>query len=247
MSAKKAGIIVIGNEVLSGKVEEQNAAFFIRELRREGVDIERISFIRDDIPTIVDEIQRLHPQVDYLFTTGGVGGTHDDLTMKAVATAFERSLVTHPKLLELLENHYQDKTNDAVRRMALVPEGTELVGEGITRYPLAKVEKLFIFPGVPSFVRYKFEAVRPLLEGTPVTLGEIYLNVGESVIADSLAQIDGGHPEVEIGSYPNFDEAFDHRVRITIESRISEEVSAVIKALKAAWQPEWVLRVSEPG
>jgi molybdopterin-biosynthesis enzyme MoeA-like protein len=126
--------------------------------------------------------------------------------------------------------------------MGRLPQGAELLGRDELRYPLVKVRNVFVFPGVPIFLRTKFEVVKRLIRATPFILRQIFLNVGEDRIAEPLTEIDRAFPDVEFGSYPRFDDA-DHRVKLTVEGRDPERVAAGLQALMKRLDPEWVVRV----
>jgi molybdenum cofactor synthesis domain-containing protein len=236
-----AGLVVIGNEVLSGKVEEENARFLIRELRELGVAVMRVVVIRDDVDTIARDVRAMSADHDHVFTSGGVGSTHDDVTMVAIARAFDLPIEEHAGLLRLLERHYAERTNDAVRRMALLPRSAELIGVQQLRYPLVRVRNVFVFPGVPEFLRSKFAAVKDLVRTRPFALGQVFVSVGEDLIADRLTAVAAAFPDLEFGSYPRFDDA-DHRVKVTIESRDRDRVERGREALLAALEPSWIVR-----
>lgn len=237
-----AGIVVIGNEVLSGKVDDENARYLIKELRELGITLSRIAVIRDDLPKIAKEVREMSDENTIVFTSGGVGATHDDLTMDGVARAFGVPLVRHPELLNLLEAHYRDRKSDAVLRMADVPEGTELVGLGETIFPIIKVRNVYVFPGVPQYFRMKFEFLKSRLREKPFVLKQIFVSVGESMIAEAMTEVQNAHPAVEIGSYPRFDTA-EYRVKITVEAHDEASVADAIAALCARFDPGWIVRI----
>jgi molybdenum cofactor synthesis domain-containing protein len=240
--ASTAAIIVIGNEVLSGKVDDENARYLIRELRTLGVQLIRVSIIRDELETIAEEVRKRSAEATYVFTSGGVGATHDDLTMEGVARAFGVKLKRHPALLELLEARYVDRKTDNVLRMADVPEGTELVGLGEQLFPIVKVKNVYVFPGVPAYLKMKFEYLKAGLKENAFVLKQIFVKVGEAAIAEMMTETQNAHPGVEIGSYPRFDGA-DHRVKITIESRDESAVAEAVAVLLSRFDPAWVVRV----
>lgn len=242
-----AGILVIGNEVLSGKVEEQNGRFLMGALREMGVRVDRVVLVRDDAAAIVEEVQRMSAQYDHVFTSGGVGGTHDDITMPAVARAFGLELVPHPALLAMLEAHFGEGLTAAHQRLALVPDGAVLhSGEGV-RVPAVRVRNVFVLPGAPDHLRAKLPAIRPLLNGRPIWLGEIFLAVDEELLAETLATADVLRDDVEVGSYPRFDGQADHRVKVTIEGPSELACREVLDYLLGAWKGTgFVVRVAEP-
>ena len=237
-----AGLIVIGNEVLSGKVEEENARFIIQELRALGVTLMRVVFIRDDINTIANDVRVMAQQYDHVLTSGGVGSTHDDVTLQAVAQAFELPLSPHPFLGQMLEARFGDDINESAKRMGLLPEGAELLGQEQLKYPLVKVRNVYVFPGVPAFLRAKFEVLKPTLQGAPFVLQQVYLQTSEHLIAQPLAQLAEVFPDVEFGSYPRFD-IEEYKVKLTIESKDPARVEAAKQALLERLSPGWVVRV----
>lgn len=237
-----AGIVVIGNEVLSGKVEEENARYLTRGLRELGVALMRVVFVRDEIGTIAEDVRQMADAYTHVFTTGGVGSTHDDLTFEAIAAAFGVGLELHPELDQALQAHYGSRYDHATRRMALLPEGTELLGMGELRYPVIKVRNVFVLPGVPSFLKLKFDYLRPRLRTQPFALRQVFLSVGEDRIAVLLKAVADAHPHLEFGSYPRFDDA-DYRVKITIESKDQAEVEAGLAMLTQRLDPSWILRI----
>ena len=237
-----AGIVVIGNEVLSGQVEEANARYLVKELRALGVQLMRIVVCRDDIDTIAKDVRELSDAYTHVFTSGGVGSTHDDLTLTAIARAFDAPIEPHPILMGMIEAHFGDRINDAVRRMGLLPRGAELLGLNELRFPLVRVRNVYVFPGVPEYLRAKFEWLKPQLADTPFVLKQVLLRVGEDRIAERLATLDAAHTEVAFGSYPRFD-TDEYRTKITLECRDPDRVQAALDDLLGWLDPSWVVRV----
>lgn len=237
-----AGIVVIGNEVLSGQVEEANARYLVHELRAIGVQLMRVVVVRDDVDTIARDVREASDAYTHVFTSGGVGSTHDDLTLTAIAQAFDSPIQPHPVLMQMIETHYGDRINDAVRRMAHLPRDAELLGLGELRYPLVRVRNVYVFPGVPAYLQAKFEWLKPRLAATPFILRQIYLRVGEERIAEGLAALDMAYADVTFGSYPRFD-TDEYRTKITLEARDRERVEAALAALLAQLDADWVVRV----
>jgi molybdenum cofactor synthesis domain-containing protein len=237
-----AGLIIIGNEVLSAKVSDENGPFLIRELRDLGVRLMRIAVIRDDVERIARDVREMSAEYTWVFTTGGVGSTHDDVTVEAIARAFDVPLEKHAVLLGLIEQHYGDRANEAALRMALLPRGADLVGMGEIPFPVARMKNVFIFPGVPSFLRTKFAVLRPLLRQDPFVLRQIFVRVGETTIAKAMTEVAAESPDVEIGSYPRFDTQ-EYRVKITVESQSKERVEAALGKLIDRFDPAWIVRV----
>lgn len=243
-----AALIVVGNEVLSAKVRDENGPWAARRLRELGVRLLAIHVVPDRIEDIVAAVNAERARADWVFTSGGVGPTHDDITMAAVAAALGRPLVRLPALeasiRQIHRRHHGGEPPEVALRMADVPEGTRLLGD--PGYPTPAVENVVILPGPPRFFRHQFEQIAPLLEATPFRMAVVYLSVGEERFAAELAAIAGVHEAVEIGSYPRFDEGADYRVRVTIEARDAGAVAAALEALRSALPAGWILRVEEP-
>lgn len=237
------GVVIVGNEVLAGRVEEQNARFLSRALRDAGATLGRITVVPDDVDEIADDVRVMTARFDFVLTTGGIGSTHDDVTLAGVARAFEVPLVTEPHLERLLRAHFRRGFDAAVARMARVPQGAELLGRERPIYPLVRMRNVFVFPGVPRFLREKFDLARPFLAGAPISLRQVFVSVGEDRIAAMLEAFDAEHPEVRVGSYPKFD-GEDHRVEIALEGRDPAQVDAARDALTARLPAEWVVRTA---
>src|SRR2546425_9266269 len=151
---KTAGIILIGNEILSGKIADVNAAYLCRELRQLGVDVRRISVVPDEVELIAREVVTQSRDFDVVFTSGGVGPTHDDVTIEGVARAMGVPVVRHPTLVALLERYYGGSVTEASLRMTEMPEGAELVGQSL-RFPTILMGNVYVLPGVPEIFRQK--------------------------------------------------------------------------------------------
>lgn len=216
--SKTAGILVIGNEILSGKTVDENSSFLVRELRELGVDVRKISVISDDVETIAAEVRSFSGPHDYVFTTGGVGPTHDDLTMEGIALAFGRKIRRNPELEAALRGYYSADLVEANLRMADVPEGVRLISAPGLWFPVIVVENVFIFPGVPAIFQRKFRRIRELFRDKPYHLREVFLRADEGQIADILRSVLARFPELLLGSYPYFDER-SYTVKLTLESK----------------------------
>ncbi|HEX4998772.1 MAG TPA: molybdopterin-binding protein [Terriglobia bacterium] len=215
--AKTAGILVIGNELLSGKAVDENSPFLARELRDLGVDVRRITVIGDDVSALAAETAAFSRAFDHVFTTGGVGPTHDDVTMEAIARAFERPLARSSELVSALAMLYPPECLEANLRMADVPAGARLVGPGLV-FPVIAVENVYIFPGVPEILRRKFTRIRELFREAPFRLREIYLRDDEGRVAPALNRVLDQFPDLMLGSYPYLDNP-DYSIKITLESK----------------------------
>ncbi len=218
--AKAAGIIVIGNEILSGKTRDENALFLVRELRDLGVDVRKISVIPDELPLISNEVREFSKAYDYVFTSGGVGPTHDDLTMDGVAAAFDQKIKRHPELESTLRRYYSADLIEGNLRMADVPEGARLVGGAGAWFPVVAVENVFIFPGVPEILQRKFARIKEMFREAPYHLREVYLRADEGQIAPILHELLAAYGDLMLGSYPYFDNPV-YSIKLTLESKDS--------------------------
>ncbi|MFI5341314.1 MAG: competence/damage-inducible protein A [Candidatus Methylomirabilales bacterium] len=240
--AKTAGILIIGNEVLSGKVVDQNSPYLVRELRALGVEVKRITTIPDEVPVIAQEVQALAEQYDLVFTTGGVGPTHDDVTIAAIATAFGRGVVRHPLLEDVLRQHYGQGITAAQLRMAEMPEGGELVGEGDMGFPVVVFRNVYIFPGIPEAVRRKFERIRERFREQPFVLRRVFLRCDEGQIAGDLNGVMSRFPALQLGSYPILHNP-EHNVELTLESKSAEYVERALRFLLNRLSPQVIVRI----
>ncbi len=227
-----AGIIVIGNEILSGKVADTNSSYLCKELRTLGVDVERISVIPDEISVIADEVRSQSAAFDFVFTSGGVGPTHDDLTLDGVALAFGEELVLNTALAGRIERAQGKPANESQLKMAKIPSGAVLVDAGDLWFPVIIVKNVHIFPGIPSLLQKKFESVRERFRGVPFRLRRVYLMRRESEIAAVLNGVLSDFPQVLMGSYPRTggEEFF---VMITLESRDEDYLKRSLDELLA--------------
>ena len=221
--SKTSGIIVIGNEILSGKTRDENSPYLATELRKLGVDLRKISVISDDLNLISCEVRQFSNAYDYVFTTGGVGPTHDDLTMDGIAMAFGRQTHRHPELESTLRQYYAKDLIDGNLRMADIPDGARLVGGSGRWFPTIAVENVYIFPGVPEILKRKFERIKEMFREEPFYLREIYLRADEGQIAETLHRLLADFPDLLLGSYPYFDNP-KYSIKLTLESKNLEYV-----------------------
>lgn len=227
-----AAVVIVGNEILSGKFADENGPYLIRRLRDLGVDLCRIATIPDVLETVAAEVRAASDAYDHVFTTGGVGPTHDDVTLPAIAAAFGRPLVRNPVLVRIIHEKLGDRANEAAMRMAEIPEGAELWWDGDVIYPLVVMRNVAIFPGVPVLLQRKFEAVAHRFGGVPVATRRLVTELGEPDIADVLTEAAGRWPAVAIGSYPRF-ETRPHTVIVTMEGRDADALHACDAWLRA--------------
>ena len=225
-----AAIVIIGDEILSGKFVEENAAFLIGELRALGVDLKRVTVIPDDREDIAATVLDQSAKFDHVFTSGGVGPTHDDVTMEAIAAAFGTTIVREPVLEQRVRAYWGAKLAEPNLRLADVPAGAELVYGKDMVWPVVAYRNVYILPGVPTLFRRKFVDIRDRFRTETVTIARVYLDADEGQIANDLDAVVAAHPGVKIGSYPRFAEK-DFRVVVTLEGRDTAEVAAAFALL----------------
>jgi molybdenum cofactor synthesis domain-containing protein len=240
----RAGIVVIGNEILSGKFADENASFLIGELRALGVELGRIAVIPDLVDDIAETVPRHAARFDVVFTSGGVGPTHDDVTMAGIARGFDTRVVRHPELERLVREYYKDRLTDSHLRLAEVPDGTELVYGHDPIWPTICYRNVYILPGVPALFRRKFLAIRERFQSRPFHTARVYVMADETSIAPDLDRVVAAHPAVAFGSYPRFDEV-DYRVLLTVESHDLAATGLAARDLASALGT-LVVRVEEP-
>lgn len=200
----KAALIIIGNEILSGRTKDKNLAYLAEWLNEIGIQLYEVRVIRDDEKEIIDCVNLLRKKYDYVFTTGGIGPTHDDITTESIAKAFNVELETNPEALEILQSYYKEgELNEARLKMTLLPKGAELVENPVTKAPGFKMENVFVMAGIPSIMQGMLEGAKAFLKiGNKMTSKSIDVFMPESYVAEELSKMQDNYPEVEIGSYP---------------------------------------------
>lgn len=235
--------VIIGNEILTAKVEELNGAYLIRRLREKGIPLRWICVVPDEVDAIVEAVSTARSKADCVFTSGGIGPTHDDITVRAVALALGRQVVRDKELERRVIHHCGGEASPEALRLAEVPEGTELLWRDGIWYPVIHCSGIFLLPGVPQLFRLQLDSVLTLMEGAPMYLRCLYLGVGETEVAHVLDQIALAMPHVSIGSYPQFDSSIGYRVKVTVEHSRPEPVNEVIDQLLQKLPAGAILRV----
>lgn len=234
-----AAIVVIGDEILSGRTQDRNVAQIATWLNVQGIRLKEVRIVADDAQAIAEAVNRLRARNDYLFTTGGIGPTHDDITVDAIAAALGLDVVVHPKARAVLDAHYTDRggLTDARLRMARVPEGATLIENRMSGAPGMHIANVFIMAGVPHITAQMLDALTGTLEGgaplVSVTLGAW---IPESEVADLLGACERDHPGCAIGSYPFFREGkvgANFVVRSTSEDTARTCAAHLAKAIEA--------------
>ncbi|MET4897577.1 molybdopterin-binding protein [Sphingomonadaceae bacterium jetA1] len=204
-----AALIVIGDEILSGRTQDRNVAHLASWLNVQGIGLAEVRIVGDRMDAIGEAVNTLRIRNDYLFTTGGIGPTHDDITVDAIAAALGLPVIEHPEARAILDGYYADRGGVSVARarMARTPEGASLIPNRVSGAPGIRIANIFIMAGVPHITAGMLDALTGTLEGgRPVVSGTIGCWVGESEVADLLRGAEKAHEGVAIGSYPFFRE-----------------------------------------
>lgn len=228
--APSAGILVIGDEILSGRTKDRNVGYIADVLTNAGVELREVRIVGDDEAAIVAALDALRHAYTYVFTTGGIGPTHDDITADAVGRAFGRPVDVDPRARAVLEAHYArtDRELNAARlRMARMPQGAELIDNPVSGAPGFRIGNVFVMAGVPAIMQAMMGALLPQLEGGARVMSEtVEVSVGEGDIAEGLGELATRHRGVALGSYP-FHDGQRFRTRIVARSR---DAAALAKA-----------------
>jgi molybdenum cofactor synthesis domain-containing protein len=238
-----AALLVIGDEILSGRTQDKNVAQVAGWLNVQGVRLKEVRVVSDDMDAIGDAVKALRAANDYLFTTGGIGPTHDDITVDAIAAALGVGVVVHPEARAVLEQYYVDRggLTDARLRMARVPEGAALIPNRYSGAPGIHMENIFIMAGVPHIAGAMLDALTGTLEGgDPVLSSTLGCWVAESEIAELLGTTERAHEGVQIGSYPFFREGrtgANFVIRSTDQAVLDACTAALAEGLSALGFP----------
>ena len=241
MSNLTAGLIIIGDEILSGRTQDTNSNFIANKLVKAGIALEQIRTIHDNQKTIIDTVKAFHESYTYVFTTGGIGPTHDDITSESIAIAFNKEFCFHKEAFKILEDYYpKGEFNEGRKKMAKMPASSELILNPLTVCPGFRIENVFVFPGVPEIMKKMFvNVLKNIKKGAPKKIITINTNLYESLIAEKLSMIQEENPKCSIGSYPYFNHIVNARgVNIVISSwelknldNIANEIEETISLL----------------
>ncbi len=235
-----AGLVIIGDEILSGRTPDRNIAQIALWLNIQGIRLSEVRVVGDRTAAIVEAVNALSARNDYLFTTGGIGPTHDDITVDAIADALGVPVVVHPRARAMLEQYYAGRggVTEARLRMARVPEGADLIENRMSGAPGIRHGNIFIMAGVPHITAMMLDALSGKIEGgRPLLSRTVGCWVAESEVADMLAATERAHPACQIGSYPFFREGrvgANFVVRSTEQLALDSCVSALLAALADA-------------
>jgi len=233
-----AALLIIGDEILSGRTQDANLAYLAKWLGVQGIRLREVRVVADDMDAIGAAVTTLSAAHDYLFTTGGIGPTHDDITVDAVAAALGLPVIVHPQARDILAAHYGENLTEARLRMARTPQGATLIENPRTKAPGIRIGNIFIMAGVPVITQGMLAALDGQLQGgAPVLSRTVAAWTQESAAAATLAAVEKANPGVQIGSYPFWREGLtgaNFVIRSTDAVRLAEVAQALIAALVAA-------------
>ena len=229
-----AGILVIGDEILSGRTKDKNIGFIAEYLTNIGIDLKQVRIVGDDEPEIIAALNALRERYTYVFTTGGIGPTHDDITADAVAKAFGVGIDHHPEVVARFRARWGEQDlNEARLRMARIPDGAELIQSATILAPGFKIGNVIVMAGVPSIMQAMMDIVSPKLKSGERMLSEsVRANAREGDIGGPLRVIADAHPDTMIGSYPFMDENHKPNANLVVRSRDPEKLAAAMAAVK---------------
>lgn len=241
-AASGAAAIVIGDEILSGKIQDTNGPYLVQKLRAVGLPLRRILVVADDVDEIAWAVTCCIGRYAPIFTSGGIGPTHDDCTVAGVAAGLDRGVVRNPELEALVREHFGEGMPEEALRLANTPEGAVLWRSPQSWYPVISVEGIYLLPGIPQLFRMHADALAEQFRGAPFHLRQVYLSIGEARIARILDEMTRAFPDVALGSYPRIDDA-DHRVKLTLEAQEKAPVEDALRVLLERLPREAVVRV----
>ncbi len=234
-----AALVLIGNELLSGRTQDANLSHLARRLNAVGIRLTEVRIIPDTESAIVAAVNQLRTQVDYVFTTGGIGPTHDDITAASIALAFGVPLIRHPVAVRRLVEYFEARgveVNEARLCMANTPEGAELIANQLSVAPGFCIGNVYVMAGVPKVMQVMLEALLPSLRhGPSLTSSSVVCDLAEGDVATGLQRIQAQHPELSIGSYPGKSEQ-GYRVSLVVRGADATAVSQAVSDIKSLVQ-----------
>ena len=248
---KTAGIIIIGDEILKGHTKDLNASFLLSKLWMNGVKASKVSFIADDVDGIAEEVKKFSNDYSFVITCGGIGPTHDDMTLEALSKAFDQPLILNEELadkIKLLTS--SENLSPGFLKMASLPKSAKLITgiDPITNkpvtYPLINMKNVFVFPGVPEFMQKSFTINQHLfVSNNQFYLMKIYISVDESVISKELEEVDSKFPDVNLGSYPMLNDIY--KVKLTLESENQNSLNNAFDMLMKLLPSQMIISVKK--
>lgn len=239
-------IIIIGDEILAGDVHDENLPYIINSLNAVGYHSGEARIIRDDVNVIAETYRELAARYDFVISSGGVGPTHDDVTLEGAAKGLGVPLKRHPVMHDFLQGHYGEPLPESVARMAELPEGAEVFIDYSHHWPLIKMQNCFILPGLPVALRDKMGRITEMLpRADRLWSARLYLNADETQLASWLSELQRHHPETAIGSYPLFRASYS--TRITVKSVDSRECRETFEEARRYFDRQgWLIRTEGP-
>jgi molybdenum cofactor synthesis domain-containing protein len=231
-----ACVVIIGNEILSGRTRDENLAYIAQGLADAGVVLKEARIIPDVCEAISSTINELRAKYDHVFTTGGIGPTHDDITAECVAKAFGVKNVLNPEAHAIFQSLYKpDELNEARLRMCHIPEGATLIVNAVSRAPGFKMENVYVMAGIPRVMQAMFDVVKPTLKGgKPLLSCAVSCDLPEGLIAKALGQVQARYPGLDIGSYPSFRRGGGFHVSLVLRGRDAQSLDQAVQDVMAA-------------
>ena len=229
-----AAILVIGDEILSGRTKDKNIGYIAEYLTQIGIDLREVRVVADDEAAIIEALNALRSRNDYVFTTGGIGPTHDDITADSVAKAFGVGIDHHPEVVARFRERWSEQElNEARLRMARIPDGAELIQSATILAPGFKLGNVIVMAGVPSIMQAMMDIISPKLKsGVKMLSDTVRANAREGDIGGPLRAIAEAHPDTIIGSYPFTDEEKKPNSNLVVRSRDPDKLAAAMNAVK---------------
>jgi len=242
------GLLIIGDEILSAQIQEKNLKYMLRNLAISGYKVSEARIIGDDKALIAKTVYDMSATYQYVITSGGVGPTHDDITLESIALAFRCSLQTNTKLESILKHYFKDHITDEILSMARLPDSAEAIFKNDAEWPIIKMKNCFILPGVPQVFQKKFDHVLQLLPRVEkYYYASLYLNEDESKFAKELTEFQHSHPSTIVGSYPVIDEP-EYKTQITLKSKEKVNLASGYEELKRFFSSKkWLFKSVEPS
>jgi len=231
-----ASVLVIGDEILSGRTQDTNSNYIAKKMAEIGIDTSEIRVIPDIKEVIIESVNELREKNDYLFTTGGIGPTHDDITAESIALAFGVKIELNESALSVLKKYYEEigsPFNEVRQRMARIPVGATLIENPVSKAPGFKIENVFVFAGIPKIMIAMLEnSLKFLHKGSIVHSQSVKVDAVEGDIADTLSLMDSEDSDLRIGSYPFFNSKVDFGVNVVIKSVDKDKLSKSVNKFK---------------
>ncbi|MEM1317282.1 MAG: competence/damage-inducible protein A [Pseudomonadota bacterium] len=231
-----AAMLVIGDEILSGRTKDKNIGYVAEFLTAIGIDLEEVRVVPDDQDRIVEAVNALRARYTYVFTSGGIGPTHDDITADSISAAFGVPCHENPEAVAVLEEHYRTSDlpfTDARRRMTRTPVGASLITNPVSKAPGFRMENVHVMAGVPKIMQAMMDSIAPTLKGgTPMQSRTVECPLGEGTVGGPLAELQAKHPNTMMGSYPRYNDG-SFSTHLVVRSRDETALEAAVADVRA--------------